>query len=435
MKRRFSLEGKLALMTTVLSGMAVVLSFVLFTFVDVSWLALLLTLTFIIPLSIYVVERYMTSINRVLQALTDGVASFRDSDFSISITQNRADELGDLVGLYNTVGEVLRDERQELFQRELLLDTIIQSTPIALILCNSRDQIVYSNTAARQLLHAGKKMEGSNLSDVLVTTPSELAKAISEKNDGLFTIDSSEDQETYHLSTRSFQLNTQSHQLYLIKQLTKELNRREVATWKKVIRVISHELNNSLAPIASLAHSGSLVAKNLESDKLGTVFSTIEERSGHLKKFIDGYARFAKLPQPRVDDVSWGDFVKNLQQTADFRLEGDLPGGLAKFDAGQMEQVMINLLKNAREAGSTPDDIVLRVSEVPNGIQMLLEDGGSGMSDPVLSSALLPFYSTKQTGTGIGLPLCREIVEAHGGRLNLKNRTKGGLCIDIFLPQ
>ena len=435
MKRRFSLEGKLALVTVVISVTAVLLSFVLYTFVNVSWLAIVLALTLMIPLSIYVVERYMTSINRVLQALTDGVASFRDSDFSISITQNRADELGDLVGLYNTVGEVLRDERQELFQRELLLDTIIQSTPIALILCNSRSQIVYSNAAARQLLHKGKKMEGNDLSEVLVDTPEELARAISEKNDGLFTIESEEEQETYHLSARTFQLNTQSHQLYLIKQLTKELNRREVATWKKVIRVISHELNNSLAPIASLAHSGSLVAKNLESDQLRTVFSTIEERSGHLKKFIDGYARFAKLPQPRAEQVSWSDFVEGLQQTADFRLADALPATAAKFDAGQMEQVMINLLKNAKEAGSKPENIVLSIKTVPGGVQILLEDGGGGMSEQVLSSALLPFYSTKQTGTGIGLPLCREIVEAHGGRLNLKNRTEGGLCIDIFLPQ
>ncbi|MEM7284195.1 MAG: ATP-binding protein, partial [Pseudomonadota bacterium] len=189
MSRQFSLEGKLALITTILVCVGVFLTFALFSVINLPWLVLLLTLALMVPLSIYVVERFMTPINRVLQALTDGVASFRDSDFSISITQNRNDELGDLVGLYNTVGEVLRDERQDLFQRELLLDTIIQATPIALILCNNRSQIVYSNASARRLLHAGRKMEGNDLDAILENSPPGLSRAISEKNDGLFSID------------------------------------------------------------------------------------------------------------------------------------------------------------------------------------------------------------------------------------------------------
>src|SRR6185437_12322023 len=111
--------------------------------------------------------------------------------------------------------------------------------------------------------------------------------------------------ETFHLSQRAFRLQGRPHRLHLFRRMTRELNRQEVATWKKVIRVISHELNNSLAPLSSLAHSGKLVAGNPSREKLELIFSTIEERSDHLKHFIEGYARFAKLPRPQAERVEW----------------------------------------------------------------------------------------------------------------------------------
>ena len=132
--------------------------------------------------------------------------------------------------------------------------------------------------------------------EVLENVPAAMREAVERKRDGLFAVETDADQDTYHLSQREFILNAQAHSLYLFKRLTREINRQEVATWKKVIRVIGHELNNSLAPISSLAHSGGLVLDDPKQEQLAEIFATIEERSNHLKAFIDGYARFAKLP-------------------------------------------------------------------------------------------------------------------------------------------
>jgi nitrogen fixation/metabolism regulation signal transduction histidine kinase len=240
--------------------------------------------------------------------------------------------------------------------------------------------------------------------------------------------------QVYHLSQRRFHLNAQPQQLLLLKQLTRELAAQEVAVWKKVIRVIAHELNNSLAPITSLAHSGQLLAR--EHAQLDRVFTTIGERAAHLASFIDGYARFAKLPRPLPAAVDWSQFVGRLHGAMTFHLEGALPSRPGYFDASQLEQVMINLLKNAVESGSRPDDIMVTVRDRGEDSVIEVADRGSGLAENVLRDALLPFYSTKATGTGLGLTLCREIVEAHGGRLSLANRPDGptGAVVTLWIP-
>jgi two-component system, NtrC family, nitrogen regulation sensor histidine kinase NtrY len=156
------------------------------------------------------------------------------------------------------------------------------------------------------------------------------------------------------------------------------------------------------------------------------VFTTIADRAAHLATFIDGYARFAKLPRPRPAPVEWPRFLAQLQGAMPFRLEESLPARQASFDASQLEQVMINLLKNAAESGSKPEDITVTVRDRVQSFVVEVADRGSGLAEDVLRDALLPFYSTKPTGTGLGLTLCREIIEAHGGRLSLANRPDGG---------
>ncbi len=397
------------------------------------WLGWLLGIIPGIAVLALLMHRLLRPTSRLFSALSDGVASLKDSDFSVSLATQRDDELGQLVRSYNELGDVLRTERQSLYQRELLLDTVMQSAPTALVLCNAKDRVVYSNTAARHLFSDGRPLNGHAFSAILKNCEPAFGQAVAASRNGLFTIDGDEPQ-TYHLALNQFALNAQPHQLYLFKQLTHEISRQEVSTWKKVIRLISHELNNSLAPISSLAHSGRLVSETPDSKKLEAIFSTIEDRADHLKRFIEGYARFARLPAPRLEKVDWSKFVASLNQVCRFTLAGQLPQEPGYFDPGQMEQVLINLLKNAAESGSPAGSITLSVSALPDGLQIKVDDAGPGMPETVLASALLPFYSTKQSGTGLGLPLCREIVEAHGGRLSLANREGEGLTVSIWLP-
>jgi len=226
-----------------------------------------------------------------------------------------------------------------------------------------------------------------------------------------------------------------AHRLLLLKQLTREINSQEVATWKKVIRVIAHELNNSLAPISSLAHSGQILANSPPNpEQLARVFTTIEDRARHLAGFIEGYAQFAKLPRPRLAPVSWEVLLERLRVVVAFRLEGSLPRRTASFDTAQIEQALINLLKNARESGAEPDTIELSVSSIGQGFSIEVRDRGPGFTPAALENALVPFYSTKATGTGLGLTLCREIVEAHAGRLRIANREGGGAVVTLWLP-
>ena len=213
------------------------------------------------PLAVLGARYYMRPVAKTLLAVGDGIASLTDRDFSVSISAADQPELAALVEGYNRLGSVLRDERQSLYQRELLLDTVIQATPLSMVLTNANGRVVYSNVAARQTFLGGRKLEGLAFAELLAASPEPLRQAVATEADTLFTIEGDDESEIYHLSQRGFLLNSQLHRLYLLKQMTRELARQEVETWKKVIRVIAHELNNSLAPISSLAHSGRLTVE------------------------------------------------------------------------------------------------------------------------------------------------------------------------------
>ena len=390
-----------------------------------------------LPLMLWLAARMARPWPKTLQAVSGAIANLHDGDFSVSIASPRPRELRELVQAYNSLGSLMRRERLDIYQRELLLDTVLQTTPLALILTNDTGRIVYGNLAARQLLHEGRKLEGMELTALLAGRPAALREALEAETDTLFTMEVAGESEVYHLSRRSFLLHAQAHELLLLKQLTRELSAQEVAVWKKVIRVIAHELNNSLAPISSLVHSGKLLCTGAvpsEGTQLEKVFATIGERAAHLATFIDGYARFAKLPKPRPAPVAWPAFLERLAGAVSFRIEGPIPRREATFDVGQLEQVMINLLKNAAESGSPPEAITVRVRTRAQGFLLEVADRGSGLNEQTLRDALLPFFSTKPTGTGLGLTLCREIIDAHGGRLSLANRPGGGAVVSIHLP-
>jgi len=370
----------------------------------------------------------------LIRALSGSVTAFRDGDFSFSIATRRGDEVGDLVAAHNELGRVLREQRQHLFQRELLLDTVVQNTPTALVLVEPGGHVVYANLAARHLLNAGRALNGEAFDDVVAAAPAPLAQAIAQAGDGLFNVTLDDEDETFHLSQREFKLQGRAHRLFQIRRMTRELARQEVATWKKVIRVISHELNNSLGPIRSLSHTGRLLAQRGDVARLTTVFDTVEERTRHLEGFIQGYARFAKLPTPRREAVAWAPFLDALARHYAFVLRAPPPAQDACFDRAQVEQALINLLKNAHEAGGAADAVELSVAQGQREVRIEVADRGSGMSETVLANALLPFYSTKRSGSGLGLALVREIAEAHGGRVQLVNRRGGGLRVALALP-
>jgi len=396
--------------------------------------AALLSIAMLAPLLVLHVRQVFAPIHALFRALAGTVASYRDGDYSIGLAWRGSDELAKLIEAHNALGTALREQRLALVQRELLLDTMVQNTPVAMLLVDPARRVVHANIAARKMLGDGLRLEGQAFDDLLESAPDALRHAFERGGDGLFTVGELDDEETYHLARRQFRLNGRKHELVLLRQLTAELRRQEVQTWKKVIRVISHELNNSLAPIASLAHSGAELLRRGQYEKLPIALSTIEDRAQHLEGFIRDYARFAKLPSPRLESVEWSRFLEQLRTQVPFSGDAEL-NAVVRFDPAQMEQALLNLLKNAHESGSAPEDVELHVRRLPDAWRIEVFDRGHGMNDAVLSNALLPFYSTKRNGTGLGLALVREIAEAHGGRVGLANRGDGGLCVSMTLPQ
>lgn len=430
---RLPLSLAFGLLAAVYVAATAALALWLATLLPRPWMALALSLALVLPLLAYHVRRAFAPMHSLFRALAGTVASYRDGDFGFGLAWQGKGELAELVEAHNRLGDALREQRLALVQRELLLDTMVQHTPVAMLLVDPHRRIVHANLAARKLLGEGRKLEGQSFDALLERTPDALREALQRGGDGMFTVGDAENEDIYHLSRRSFRLNGRRHELVLLRQLTAELRRQEVQTWKKVIRVISHELNNSLAPIASLAHSGAELLRRGQYERLPNALATIEERARHLEGFIRDYARFAKLPAPRLESVEWSRFLAQLRTQVDFAYEGPSDPGIGRFDAAQLEQCLLNLLKNAHESGSPPQDVTLALRRLPEAWRIEVLDRGSGMNEAVLANALLPFYSTKRHGTGLGLALAREIAEAHGGRIALLNREGGGLCVSLTL--
>ncbi|MBQ4844644.1 GHKL domain-containing protein [Pseudoalteromonas sp. MMG005] len=378
---------------------------------------------------------FLSALLEPIKALEVGLLNFKDGEFSHSLAYAEHDELGRLCTLYNETALQLRQEKQWIYQRELMLDKVLQSSPQALLLVDSNDTVVFSNYSARALCKSSAALEGMKIDVLMQETSAEFFEVLQAGREGLFSIQVDKDEtQTWHLATGQFLLNNQNHKLYLFKQLTRELSRQEVAVWKKVIRIISHELNNSLGPMSSMLHSAKLLTDHVDDQRLERVFSTIEERIHHLTEFVQGYGKFAKLPPPKYSQINWTSLLAGLHQQWQFNGPNILPTQPFLADQVQLEQLLINLIKNAHESGSKPEQVTMHITQSMQGVTLCVQDQGKGMSETVMANALIPFYSTKSTGSGLGLALCREIVEAHHGQLSLHNHEEGGLKVKIFIP-
>lgn len=371
-----------------------------------------------------------------LQALEEGVRMLGEREYSVRLVEVANSGLVNLTQSFNKVADILRQDHQELYQRELILDALFQHSPGGMFLLNEKMRIVKANPIAHQLVGADRKLEGYDFNSLCALLPSELGQELLHQTEGLALFEVEGSQQTFHILRRAFQIQSQTHHLILIVNMTQTLHRQETQMWKKVIRLLSHELNNSLAPISSMLHSAKILTQSsqVNPEELQPIFRVINERIQHLNQFLQRYAQFARLPDPKFQEISLQDWAASQADLLNFQLE-NVPDAKVVLDPAQMEQVQINLIKNAVEAGTPVEAVQVKWSLGPNLLQMEVLDNGPGLSEALIKQVTLPFFTTKQGGMGMGLALCREIVEAHGGRLSLSNRQNGGLSVLVQIPQ
>lgn len=330
-----------------------------------------------------------------------------------------------------TLREALAQE-----ERERLLRSLLDASPLAVILCTDAGRIVYDNETARGMFFEGKPAAGQNFLRLVANGPPAFQSALLAASDEIVGLPVDGQRETYHFARRNFSFGGEPHTLLVVRPMTREIARHDLDTLRTVVRLISHEVNNSLAPISSLVHSARLILASRERlERLDRVFATVEERSRHLSDFIAGYASLARLPRPVPQHVEWRPLLSRLSALYPHATVSAPADATGFFDPGQLEQVLINLLKNADEAGGPPEEVKLEVRSLPEaGTEICIVDRGTGFSSEAMESALLPFFTTKASGTGLGLTLVREIVQAHEGRLTLAAREGGGAAVTIWLP-
>lgn len=330
----------------------------------------------------------------------------------------------------------LAEQSAAALERQLMLQAVVDGAPAAIVLLDEIGIIRFANLAARELFFEGNAPEGQNFLLLLASVPEPLRKALLADADHIFSFGSHGESETYQVAKRHVELGGQPHSLLTVRNMTVELSRQENAVLRKAIRVIHHEFANSLTPVISLLRSArGKLGKPEQTQKLEQMLTVIEERVSHLNVFLSGFAALGRLPAPRLQEVEWEGFLGRLRPLLPGIEIKVAPPGKGWFDPAQVQQILINLVKNAREAGSTPEQIELEIAAAPEGgYRATVADRGQGMNDEALEHAMVPSFTTKPTGSGMGLTLCREIVDAHRGRLRIGRREGGGIAVSFWLP-
>lgn len=367
---------------------------------------------------------------RSLQTIQNMLAALREGDFSVRARGAVPfDALGEVLLELNALGEILREQRLSALEAVALLRIVMAKIEVAIFTFDQDGRL-------RLVNHAGEKLLDQPAERLLGLTADELGLTDCMRGEPTRTVQRAFPGGTgrWGIQCNTFREQGLTAQLLVISDLGRALREEERQAWQSLIRVLGHELNNSLASIKSISGSlESLLAKEPRPDDwsqdMQRGLSVISTRAEALNRFMQAYARLARLPPPRLQPLDVGDFVHHVADL-ETRLKIKIRPGAAltiQADRAQLEQLLINLLRNAVDATLSEGGSV-EVGWRKNGsyLELWVKDEGQGISNP--ANLFVPFFTTKPGGSGIGLVLSRQIAEAHGGTLTLENRQAGHGC-------
>jgi nitrogen fixation/metabolism regulation signal transduction histidine kinase len=379
-----------------------------------------------------------TAVVRPLRTLANMQAAVREGDFSIRARSRGVnDSLSELLFEINELSSTLRDQRLEAHEAGALMRKVLSEIEIAVLAFDDSRRLRLLNRAAERLVGQvseraiGSTAEKLGIPDLLEGDEARTLERSFPGGSGRWGI-----------RRTSFRQGGARHQLVVVTDLSRALREEERQAWQRLVRVLGHELNNSLAPVKSISHSLQALFRREPrpagwEDDVRRGLQVIADRSEALARFIADYSRLARLPQPNLKPVGIAPLfhrVASLDNRVPVRIEPG-PDLIVDADSDQLEQLLVNILRNAIDASAeTGGEVDIAWTASPEWLHVRIRDEGPGIANP--ANLFVPFFTTKTGGSGIGLALSRQIAEAHGGQVTLANRSDRRGCEAIInLPR
>jgi two-component system nitrogen regulation sensor histidine kinase NtrY len=390
---------------------------------------------------------------RPMQTLANVIASLREEDYSFRARNATPDDaLGELSLEVNALADMLSGQKVRAVEATALLQRVVDEIDAPLFAFDPGSTLRLVNPAGEHLLRQAKvRMLGRTAAEL------NLQQCLIADNESLVELNLSDSQARWLLRRSSFRQNGVPHTLVVLSDVSRALREEERRAWQRLIRVLGHELSNSLAPIKSIAGSlrSRAASTSMDADvrsDLERGLEIIEARAASLHRFLEAYRRLAQMPAPVLREVMLGPLIARaagLETRIKVHVQPG-PDVVFSADPDQLEQMLINLVRNAADAvleasGSASkhsecqvpadsDGVVVRWDASAEDVVLAIDDNGPGLMNP--ANVFTPFYTTKPNGSGVGLVLSRQIAEAHGGRIEITNRVNArGCTVKVVLPR
>ncbi len=428
---RWTYDVRIVLSATAVALPAAVLLVVVLIWRELSWNVLATLIAVALLATVALAMRLRNRVVYPLYTLSNLLEALREGDFSLRGSRARRDDpIGEVVWEINTLSQTLRDQRHKVEETSALLSKVIGATDIAILTFDDEHRLRLINPAGERLLARraaeliGRSADELGVAGFLRLDDAQIHNFIFPGSSGRFEVRRSR-----------FREGGRPLDLLVVADLSRALREEERAAWQRLLRVLGHELNNSLAPIRSMTGTlGKLLAQRPSPpdwrEDLASGLAIIGERAEALTRFMIAYTTLARLPPPSKREIEIGELVQRvtrLEQRSAIDVKTAPPVHVLA-DPDQIEQALINLFKNAVDAAlPKTDGVRARWHCEGDAVEIEIEDDGSGLG--VTENLFVPFFTTKPGGSGIGLVLARQIAEAHDGSLTLENRAQATGCI------